>query len=221
MTPDLRVIDASSELPAPGNHFLISGPAGVLEAILDYPEASGAVETIAVVCHPHPLYGGAMSNKVAHTVAKAFCRLGAMTLRFNFRGVGHSEGRFDQGRGEAQDLLAVVDWLRQRYPQGSLWLAGFSFGAFVAYSAHRQAGADRLLLVAPPVDMFEFSPKQTVDVPWMVIQGGADEVVNPDSVTRWVAQQAKPARYEYFDEASHFFHGCLVPLRERILQAWA
>lgn len=216
----LSVVDDGDDLPASAANFLISGPAGVLEAVLNYSQVADEVDTIAVVCHPHPLYGGSMTNKVAHTVARAFDALGVVTLRFNFRGVGHSEGEFDQGKGEAQDLLVAVDWLRARFPQARLWLAGFSFGSFVVYSAYKQADAERLLLVAPPVDMFEFAREQTVDVPWMVIQGGEDEVVSADSVTRWVERQARPPRYEYLDDAGHFFHGRLVPLRDGIVQAW-
>ncbi len=216
----LSLFDDSTGLPASGAHFLISGPAGVLEAVLTYSALPDASAPIAVVCHPHPLYGGTLSNKVVHMVSKAFGELGAATLRFNFRGVGHSDGQFDQGVGEVQDMLAAVSWMRRRFAQSPLWLAGFSFGSFVAYSGYREAGAERLLLVAPPVDKFEFARDGGVDVPWMVIQGGVDEVVNPESVSCWVEQQLWRPVYERFDDAGHFFHGRLVPLRERIVRAW-
>lgn len=217
----LPLFAAGGGLPEPNRPFLLPGPAGALEAVLNYETLPDAATPIAVVCHPHPLYGGTMDNKVVHTVARAFVELGVLTLRFNFRGVGRSEGRFDKGVGEADDLLAAVAWLRARFGQSPLWLAGFSFGAFVACSAHRRAGAERLLLVAPPVEMFEFGDRcDDVEVPWMVIQGGADEVVAADSVARWVASQSSPPRLEWFDDAGHFFHRRLVPLRERIVQAW-
>ena len=219
MTAGVAGIDAA--LPTSGQHFLLPGPEGALEAVLTYAEGAPAMaSSIAVVCHPHPLYGGSMTNKVAHTVARACAELDAVALRFNFRGVGASAGHFDQGCGEVRDLLAAVAWLRGRFPQAALWLAGFSFGSFVAYSACREARAERLLLVAPPVDMFAFAPEAAVDVPWMVIQGGADEVVAPESVTRWVAAQPHPPLYRCLDDTSHFFHGRLVPLREIIVEAW-
>ncbi len=216
----LQVFDDPTGLPVSGTCFLIPGPVGVLEAVLTYSLPPDALAPIAVVCHPHPLYGGTLNNKVVHMVAKAFNALGVMTLRFNFRGVGGSDGQFDHAVGEVQDMLAVVRWMRRYFAGSPLWLAGFSFGSFVAYSGYREVGAERLLLVAPPVDRFEFARDGGVDVPWMVIQGGADEVVNPDSVSLWVEQQPWRPIYECLDDAGHFFHARLVPLRERIVRAW-
>lgn len=216
----LYLFDDSVGLPASSARFLMPGPAGVLEAVLVYSVLPDATAPIAVVCHPHPLYGGALDNKVVYTISKTFNELGAMTLRFNFRGVGHSDGQFDHGVGEVQDMLSAVSWMRRRFAQSPLWLAGFSFGSFVAYSAYREAGAERLLLVAPPVDRFEFARDRVVDVPWTVIQGGADEVVNAESVSHWVERQVRRPVYDCLDDAGHFFHGRLVPLRERIVRAW-
>lgn len=216
----LPVFDEVAGTPTSGAGFLLPGPAGMLEAVLTYSALPDAATPIAVVCHPHPLYGGTLNNKVVYTVSKAFGELGAVTLRFNFRGVGHSHGQFDHGVGELRDMLAAVSWLRGRFARSPLWLAGFSFGAFIAHSGYRQAGAQRLLLVAPPVAMFEFPRDAVVDVPWMVIQGCADEVVDPRGVSRWVRQQARPPRYECFEDAGHFFHGQLIPLRKRIVDAW-
>ncbi len=216
----LRVFDDPSGLPVSGSRFLLPGPAGALEAVLTYSLPPAALAPIAVVCHPHPLHGGTLNNKVVYMVAKAFNALGATTLRFNFRGVGDSDGQFDHGVGEVQDMLAVVGWMQRHFARSPLWLAGFSFGSFVAYSGCREAGAERLLLVAPPVDGFEFARDGGVDMPWMVIQGGADEVVNPDSVSLWVEKQPWPPVYECIADAGHFFHGRLVPLRERIVRAW-
>ncbi len=219
-TDRLLRFEGAAGVPASGAGFLLPGPAGMLEAVLTYSALPDATTPVAVVCHPHPLYGGTLHNKVVHMVSKAFGELGAVTLRFNFRGVGRSDGRFDHGVGEVQDMLAAVGWLRARFASSPLWLAGFSFGAFVAWAGYRQAGAARLLLVAPPVDMFDFAREGAVDVPWMVVQGCADEVVDADSVSRWVKRQARAPRYECFDDAGHFFHGRLIPLRERIVQAW-
>lgn len=159
----LSLYDNPACSPRAGERFLIPGPNGVLEAMLDVPkEPCSADAPIAVVCHPHPLHGGTLTNKVAHTVAKAFAELGVTTLRFNFRGVGESQGEFDHGVGEVDDLQAAVQWMRARHPNARLWLAGFSFGAFVALSGQPQMNAARLLLVAPPVAMFDFPAESGV-----------------------------------------------------------
>jgi uncharacterized protein len=216
----LQLYDDPASSPRSGERFLIPGPQGVLEAQLDVAKTETPDAPIAVVCHPHPLHGGTLSNKVAHTVAKAFAGMGATTLRFNFRGVGESPGHFDNGVGEVDDLLAAVGWLRARHPVAPLWLAGFSFGAFVALSGQAQANAARLLLVAPPVAMFEFPPESAVDIPWLVVQGSADEVVEPEQVCAWVQQQENAPGYCWLEGAGHFFHGRLIDLRQQIFSAW-
>lgn len=217
----LPLYDDPAASPRGGERFLIPGPTGVLEAMLDVPKTPRPADApIAVVCHPHPLHGGTLTNKVAHTVAKAFAELGVVTLRFNFRGVGESPGVFDHGVGEVEDLQAAVEWLRARYPDAPLWLAGFSFGAFVALSGQARVAAERLLLVAPPVAMFDFPPDGDVEIPWMVIQGSADDVVDPLRVSAWVGQQARAPEYVWLEDAGHFFHGRLIDLREQIHAAW-
>lgn len=217
----LPLYDDPATSPPNAERFLIPGPVGVLEAVLDMPKTPRFTDTpIAVVCHPHPLHGGTFTNKVAHTVAKSFAELGVITLRFNFRGVGESQGEFDHGMGEVEDLQAAVDWLRTRYPQSPLWLAGFSFGAFVALSGQAQVNAARLLLVAPPVAMFDFPAESGVSIPWKVIQGSADEIVDPAQVSAWVQQQANAPKYVWLEDAGHFFHGRLIDLREQIHVAW-
>jgi hypothetical protein len=217
---ELHLYDGLEEIPCSGENFLIPGPSGVLEALLAQPENFEQGNPIAVVCHPHPLYGGSMANKVVHIVADAFNRMGVATLRFNFRGVGHSAGRYDNGEGEVDDLVAIVDWFKARYPGSPLWLAGFSFGSFVAFSAHKQVEAQRLLLVAPPVGRFPFDPDQCVEIPWMVIQGGKDDVVSPPDVSVWVQRCRNAPRYEWFADADHFFHGKLIQIREAIIREW-
>lgn len=221
----LHLYNGSAEIPAAGERFLIPGAVGVLEAQLDAAKAdvrAGLVSPpIAVVCHPHPLHGGTLTNKVAHMVAKTFAEMGVTTLRFNFRGVGESPGEFDHGAGEVDDLLAAVNWLRARYPEAPLWLAGFSFGAYVALSGQARAQAERLLLVAPPVAMFDFPAEGGVTIPWMVVQGSEDEIVAPEQVSTWVHQQANAPEYCWMDGAGHFFHGRLIELKEQIRLAWA
>jgi alpha/beta superfamily hydrolase len=218
---ELHLYDGLEEVPCMGEHFLIPGPAGGLEAVMASPENRTEKFAVAVICHPHPLYGGSMANKVVHIVANTFGEMGLPTLRFNFRGVGHSQGRYDQGRGEVQDLVATCHWLKQRYPDAPLWLAGFSFGAYVAHQAHQQVHADRLLLIAPPVTLFDFNVGVQVQIPWMVIQGGKDEIIAPEKVSAWVHRQGHPASYQWLGDADHFFHGRLNSIREVIKQHWS
>ena len=217
---ELRLYDRLEEIPSSGENFLIPGPEGVLEALLVQPDNFEQGYPIAVICHPHPLHGGTMANKVVYIVSSAFNKLGVATLRFNFRGVGHSAGCYDNGVGEIDDLRAVVTWFKERYPDSPLWLAGFSFGSFIAFSAHEIVGAKRLLLVAPPVGRFPFNPEQCIDIPWMVIQGGKDDVVSPEAVSVWVNRCPNKPHYERFADADHFFHGRLNLIRQIILDQW-
>ncbi len=220
----LPLYDDPTVSPRSGERFLIPGssPGWVLEAQLDVAKTPRSSSTpVAVVCHPHPLHGGTLTNKVAHMIAKAFVELGVETLLFNFRGVGGSSGVFDHGAGEISDLQAAVDWLRDHHPAAPLWLAGFSFGAFVALNAQAQTKAARLLLVAPPVAMFDFPAESGVTIPWLVIQGSADEIVDPAQVSTWAKGQANVPEYRCLKDAGHFFHGRLIELREQISAAWA
>ena len=197
--------------------LLIPGPAGQLEAELNVPEAYETGGPVAIVCHPHSLYGGSLRNKVVHILADTFTDMGLPTLRFNFRGVGKSEGKFDQGRGEQDDLGSVVAWLQARYEGAPLWLAGFSFGAYVAYRAHRAVEPERLLLVAPPVSLFAFGVPEPMTIPWIVIQGSEDEIVPAKEVENWVAAQPNPPEFHLMQDASHFFHGRLNDLRNLLM----
>lgn len=200
--------------------LVIPGPAGQLEAELSEPEAYQAGGPVVVVCHPHSLYGGSLRNKVVHILADTFTDMGLPTVRFNFRGVGKSGGKFDQGQGEQEDLKSVIAWLQARYEGAPVWLAGFSFGAFVAYRAHRNLTVERLLLVAPPVSLFVFGQPEPVTVPWMVIQGSEDEIVPAKEVENWVAAQPNPPEFHMMQDASHFFHGRLNDLRDLVLAGW-
>ena len=207
--------------PSPYHEQLfIAGPAGQLEAELSVPDAYQNGDAVAVVCHPHSLYGGSLRNKVVHILADTLTDMGVASLRFNFRGVGKSPGEFDQGQGEQDDLHAAVCWLKEHFPQAPLWLAGFSFGAFVAYRAHRRVGAERLLLVAPPVSLFGFGQPEPVIIPWLVIQGSEDEITPAEDVENWVASQPSPPVFHLMADASHFFHGRLNDLRDLLQQNW-
>ena len=155
-----------------------------METIVTRPESVTESTPIVVICHPHPLYGGSMSNKVVHILAKTFAEMGAFTVRFNFRGVGKSAGEFDHGKGESEDLQNLLTQLMQWRPGAPIWLAGFSFGAYVAMramSTQSNIKVEKLLLVAPPVSMYEFDDLPEITIPWVVIQGGLDEVIEAEA----------------------------------------
>jgi len=201
--------------PAPAEKVVIAGPAGPLEAICEVPEGY-AGRDCAVVCHPHPLYGGTMQNKVVHSTARALQERGFATVRFNFRGVGASAGAFDDGRGETLDALAACDYALARWPGARLTLAGFSFGAFVAYQAAGRRPAVRLYTIAPPVGRFDFAEHPAPRVPWIVIQGDRDELVDSARVLAWARGASPPPTVIVLEGAEHFFHGRLNELKDAV-----
>lgn len=192
----------------------IAGSVGVLEALCEQPEAAGAPAAFGVICHPHPLFGGTMTNKVVHMLARSCHELGLPTLRFNFRGVGASAGEYDEGRGETDDALAVVARGRELWPGAALWLAGFSFGAYVALRAAPRAAAARLVTVAPPVGRWDFAAVDPPACPWLIVQGDRDELVDAAVVQAWATQQPRPPQFALIPGAEHFFHGRLHELRD-------
>ncbi len=197
------------------NHFLIEGAVGHLEATLDEPD-SPERNAIAVCCHPHPLHGGAMTNKVIHTVSRTLAGLGIPSLRFNFRGTGESQGEYDEGKGEQQDLIKAVEWMKEKYPERPLWLAGFSFGSWIAALQAKSLNAKQLISIAPPVNRFSFDEFQVPGCPWLVVQGDADDVVDPEAVFKWLDNLSAKPDVIRMEGAGHFFHGRLVELRDRI-----
>ncbi len=206
----------------------IEGPAGRLEALLEYARNSRPAAT-AVVCHPHPQYEGTMNNKVAYALARAAVEAGAVALRFNFRGVGKSEGEWGQGRGELADFCAVECWLESRYRSaGSAlpkWRLGFSFGAAIVIAASLETPCAHLVTVAPPVDRFDKYGMDVGAAPkarrWLLVQGADDEVVSPAAVTAWARALEKPPETEVFDGVGHYFHGRLTELRARVIASLA
>jgi hypothetical protein len=198
--------------------FEIPGPAGPLELLVEAPAQPAG--PLCVLCHPHPQYGGTLDNKVVYTLARAANELGAIAVRFNFRGVGRSGGAFDQGVGEVDDLHAVVAWARREYPGRALHLAGFSFGSAVALRGHIAAGAASLLLVAPPAGMGYLDEATAPQLPWRVIHGSRDELIDLATVRRWLESIAPTPPLTVLDDADHFFHGRLTPLREAIAAFW-
>ena len=193
----------------------LAGPAGKLEAILESP-ADAAASAAAVVLHPHPQHGGTMHNKVAHTLARSFIHRGFVTLRFNFRGTEGSEGSFDDGRGELDDALAAVTWLRERHPDKPLWLGGFSFGAAIAVRAATKTEVDGLVSIAPAVQRFASGLDGQPQCPWLIVQGDEDELVDIDETLDWINGLDPGPELIVLGGAEHFFHGRLVELRETI-----
>lgn len=192
--------------------LVIDGPAGSLEALLEVPEAHDG--KVAVLCHPHPLYQGTMNNKVVHTLARAFQRLGAATLRFNFRGVGKSAGVYANGDGETDDAMAATEYMRQRWPQSPLWIGGFSFGGIVAMRTAARANADFLVTVAPAVHRFGPEQLELPACPWLLVHGNADEIVDCDETLVWARGVAPGPEIAVIPDATHFFHGKLTELRD-------
>jgi alpha/beta superfamily hydrolase len=196
----------------------VPGPAGSVEIAVDSPPADVPVRGVAVVCHPHPQHGGTLDNKVAQMLARSFVQLGYRAVRFNFRGVGASEGRWDEGRGEIDDALAVI--AGERDAALPLALAGFSFGAYVASQAARRladegAAAERLVLVGPATQNFEVAP---VPADTIVVHGESDEVVPLQATLDWARPQHLPVIV--MPGVGHFFHGQLTLLKSIVVRAW-
>ena len=205
-------------MTAKTERLLIAGPAGDLQTLVETP--ADEPQHVAVICHPHPLFGGTLDNKVVYTVARALRDAGAAAIRFNFRGVGSSGGTYDEGWGETEDALAVIDHARGRWPHAALWLAGFSFGGAVALRAAEPAAPQLVVAVAPAVmrlERFEISAPQTRHCPWLIVQGDADEVLDAAAVQSWAAKVSPPPAVHVMPGASHFFHGRLQELRETVL----
>jgi alpha/beta superfamily hydrolase len=195
----------------------IAGPAGALEIAQNVPPT--APRGIALVAHPHPLQGGTLDNKVAQTLAKTFLALGYAAVRFNFRGVGQSEGTFDDGDGEAADALAALRFAQGRFgateSELPIVLAGFSFGAFVQTKVAQSVAAQRLVLVGPAVRRLAAT---TVPDDTIVIHGEQDEVVPLPEVLAWARPQELPV--VVFPGCGHFFHGRLLHLQRTIAGMW-
>lgn len=210
---------APAGFPDAAATFALPGPAGTLEVAVAVPDAASARAGTAVVCHPNPTQGGTMRNKVVTMLERSLRESGLATVRFNFRGVGASTGSFDHGDGERGDLVAVVQWVRKNRPDDALWLAGFSFGSYIALSCARSLDADALVTVAPPVDRFECSELATPACPWLVVQGEADEVVDPAAVFAWIETLDPAPTLVRMPETGHFFHRRLMDLRGAVKHA--
>lgn len=189
----------------------IDGPDGKIETVIDDPGPTR--RGLALIAHPHPLHGGSLENKVVTTIAKILHDLGYVAVRPNFRGVGLSEGAYDHGEGEVADMLAVLRFVRERYPALALVLAGFSFGAVVQSRVSETAQPKHLLLIGPALNLFQMgvAPANT-----LVIHGENDDIVPIDQVRNWTTQH--DVTLAVIRDADHFFHKKLPELKQHILQ---
>ena len=203
-------------MPGTTRRASCAGPAGSIECVIDEPGAPA--RGVVVLCHPHPQHGGTLDNKVVQTLARAFVQLGYRAVRFNFRGVGASQGQWDRGVGEVDDALAVISAWRDE--SLALSLGGFSFGAYVASVASARlspsAPIERLVLVGPATSTFDVAP---VPADTLVIHGETDEVVPLQATLDWARPQALPV--VVLPGVGHFFHGQLPRLRSLVALAWA
>jgi hypothetical protein len=203
--------------PKTTERHTIDGPAGALEIALNVP--AHAPRGVALVAHPHPLQGGTLDNKVAQTLAKTFYALGYIATRFNFRGVGRSEGTFDDGVGETADALAALAYALARFSPGAptapVVLAGFSFGTYVQTKVAQAVAAERLVLVGPAVRRFAVAP---LPADTIVIHGEEDDIVPLADVFAWARPQELPV--VVFPGCGHFFHGRLPALARTIAGMW-
>ena len=206
-------MDDIPAFPSESGPLHLTGPAGRLEVMVDLPEPGQERAGVAVVCHPNPPDGGTLHNKVVTMTARALSELGLAAVRFNFRGVGQSEGSFDEGRGEILDLLAVTDWVRKVRPDDALWLAGFSFGSWVALQGARQLPVKQMISIAPPVGLRAFDGVMPPACPWLVVMPEADDIVDPQKVYDWIDGLHDKPSLVRMPDTSHFFHRRLMDLR--------
>jgi alpha/beta superfamily hydrolase len=209
----------------------IAGPAGRLEALLEEPPVDGGVNAeglvergragglraAVVLAHPHPQFGGSMHTKVVYQAAKAFARIGCAVLRFNFRGVGTSEGSWDEGRGEMDDFHAAVAFVREQHPGVPVWSVGMSFGAWIAMTAGADEPAVTTLIgIAPPVSRFDFEKVRTSDKPKFFIQGERDELCPLKEMQEFYARALDPKELIVIDAADHLFDGKVLEVGDAI-----
>ncbi len=201
------------QFPTDLSEVFLTGPAGKLDCLIDVPEPELQRPATAVICHPHPLHGGTMRNKVVTIIERALRELGLQTVRFNFRGAGDSEGEYDEGNGEIEDLMTVAEWVQTTRPSDDLWLAGFSFGAYVTLKGAQNLPVRQMITIAPPVERYGFEHLQPPNCPWLVVQGDEDDVVSATAVRKWADKLDEPPNLIIMEGADHFFHRRLMDLR--------
>ena len=219
MSDSSKLQSAPPVFPDTAASFVLAGPAGRLEVVVDVSQPQLARMGTGVLCHPHPMHGGTMHNKVVTMLERTLRESGLDTVRFNFRGVGHSEGEYDNGYGEGADLTTVANWVRQVHPDDALWLAGFSFGSYVSIAHARQLDAAALISIAPPVSRWPFDALADPGCPWLIVQGEQDEVVDPQAVYDLVDRLEDHPLLLRIPDTGHFFHRRLMDLRGGVRHA--
>ncbi len=209
----------TDKLNTPGEHeLMLEGLVGPLEAVLTVPEDADT-RYVAFLGHPHSLQGGTMNNKVVTTMARAFKELHIPSVRFNFRGVGQSGGHYDNGIGESDDMRKLVRQWHSEQPQAQNIFAGFSFGSYVAYRTASHCEHALLITIAPPVHHYDYKEFEPLPHPWLIIQGKEDEVVPFELVSDFASQSSQVLPVIEFVETGHFFHGKLLILKEKLMDA--
>lgn len=205
------------DFETPGEQaFKFQGQSGQLEAILHVPPSYNH-RYIALIGHPHSLQGGTMNNKVVTTLVRMFKELGIASIRFNFRGVGQSQGEYDSGFGESDDMRLLTESCVQQLPDVKLIFAGFSFGSYVAYRTAAQYPSSLLISIAPPVHHYDFNEFAPIPHPWIIVHGDQDEVVPIEEVYPFVSAHPSIIFLECAD-TTHFFHGKLIELKTLLMQ---
>lgn len=204
-------------LSKPGEHALtLTIAKRNVEAVLTVPKEP-SLGRMALLAHPHPLHGGAMNNKVVTTVARTLRDLHIPSLRFNFRGVGKSEGNFDKGAGESDDVVALAELLAKAFQSPELILSGFSFGAYVTFRAANRIQPAQLISIAPAVNHGNFHAQTVTDIPWHIIAAGSDEIVPLADVKAFYDSLKVKPELTIMEGCSHFFHGRLVDLKQQLI----
>lgn len=208
----------ANEFPRQPQQFLLPGPVGNLDVMTTWPKSSQP-KAVGIICHPNPLQEGTMHNKVVTTIAKAFNELGLATVRFNFRGVGESEGEFGKIIDERDDLMAVMDWVKHVLPDCDIWLAGFSFGSYIAASvANQEAEAVvQLVSIAPPIHHHNFAVLTHITCPWLIVQGDQDELIPFSEAKAFAEHPPVPIKWIVAEGVGHFFHDHLIELRDLLI----
>ncbi len=212
----MRTVTSSLPRLEPGasHKGLIQGPAGALEYRLEMP--AGAPRALAVICHPHPLYQGTMDNKVVYTLSRAALAVGGVALRFQFRGVGGSEGPHDHGRGETQDTAWFLQRLQEAWPELPSVLLGFSFGSYMALQVAAEQQVAGLVAIAPPLAYAGAAVSPEPLCPWLVVHGDADDVVPYAETMDRIAKMSRTPELVTVSGVGHFFHGRLGELRDAV-----
>ncbi len=205
------------DFPTKDSYLFLTGESGKLELLIS-PDAHNKNDKIAIICHPHPLYQGTMDNKVVHTIHKALHSIEFTTIRFNYRGVGRSDGEYGDSIGESQDLRTIINWVQSVQPTSKILLAGFSFGAFIALKESKNINCMQLISVAPAVQNQNYDLYLPIECPWLVIQGEEDEIIPPQLVFDWLDSLEKKPDIIKFPHTGHFFHGELINLRNKIIE---